>query len=61
MSFGTLRKLQKIALFCLILFLPLNSIPKRFAIPGIGGDLSNYFFILGMVLLGYEYFRFGLV
>ena len=59
MSFETLQKLQKLALFCLILFLPLNSIPKRFAIPGIGGDLSNYFFILGMVLLVYEYFKFG--
>ena len=59
MSIETLRRLQKISLFCLILFLPLNSIPKRFAIPGIGGDLSNYFFILGIVLLVYEYFRFG--
>ncbi len=59
MSLELLRKLQKLALFFLILFLPLNSIPKRFAIPGIGGDLSNYFFILGMVLLAYEYFRFG--
>lgn len=59
MSFEVLQKLQKLALFCLILFLPLNSIPKRFAIPGIGGDLSNYFFILGMVLLVYEYFKFG--
>lgn len=59
MSLELLRNLQKIALFFLVLFLPLNSIPKRFAIPGIGGDLSNYFFILGMILLAYEYWKFG--
>ena len=59
MSLELLRKLQKLALFFLILFLPLNSIPIRFAIPGIGGDLSNYFFILGMMLLAYEYWKFG--
>lgn len=59
MSLELLRKLQKLALFFLILFLPLNSIPKRFAIPGIGADLSNYFFLLGMLLLAYEYWKFG--
>jgi len=59
MSLELLRKLQKLSLFFLILFLPLNSIPKRFALPGIGGDLSNYFFILGMMLLAYEYWKFG--
>lgn len=58
MSLELLRKLQKLALFFLILFLPLNSIPKRFAIPGIAGDLSNYFFILGMILLAFEYWKF---
>ena len=59
MNIERLHCFQRLALFFLILFLPLNSIPKRFAIPGIGGDLSNYFFILGMGLLIYEYFKFG--
>ena len=59
MSIELICKLQKLTLTCLIISLPLNSIPKRFAIPGIGGDLSNYFFIIGMLLLIYEYFKFG--
>ena len=59
MSIELIRKLQKLTLTFLIISLPLNSITKRFAIPGIGGDLSNYFFIIGMLWLIYEYFKFG--
>lgn len=58
MSVELLHKLQRYLLFALIVSLPLNSIPKRFSIPGLGSNLSEYFFILGLGLLIYEYFKY---
>lgn len=60
MSLDLLRKLQKLALFLLIVFLPLSSIPKKFALPGFGGNLSNYFLFIGVLLVLYEWFKYGL-
>ena len=58
MSFESLRKLQKIMLFMIIICLPLNNIPKTVALPGLGGNLSNYFVLAAILLLLYEYFKF---
>lgn len=58
MSKETLNKFQRLALFCIIIFLPLNGIPKRFSVPGLGSDLSAYFIVAGMLLLIYEYFKY---
>lgn len=59
MSFEGLRKLQRIVMMMMIIALPLHAIPKRFAIPSIGGDLASYFMLLGVALLVYEYFKYG--
>lgn len=58
MSFELLKKLQKIMLFMIIICLPLNNLPKAFALPGVGGKLSNYFVLAAILLLVYEYFKF---
>ena len=53
-----LGNLQKIMLFMIIICLPLNNIPKTVALPGLGGNLSNYFVLAAILLLLYEYFKF---
>lgn len=57
MTIEILRKWQRIMLFGLIITLPLTTIPKAFQIPGLGPSLSDYFFILGLCLIIYEFIK----
>ena len=58
MSKETLIKLEKLVIFFIILFLPITSLPQRFAIPAMGTTLSSYFLVLGLFLLLYEHIKF---
>lgn len=59
MGFELLKKLQKIMLFMIIICVPLNNLPKAFTLPGLGGTLSNYFVLVAILMLLYEYLKFG--
>ena len=59
MTCELLWKLQRCMTFLILVTLPLNGIPKRFVIPGLGNNLSAYFMLIAAVLVVYEYFRFG--
>ena len=58
MTIEILHKWQRIMLFGLIITLPLTSIPKAFQIPGLGLSLSDYFFVVGLLLIIYEFVRY---
>jgi len=59
MEHKTLRKIEKIVLFLLIITLPLNAIPKDYVlIPQLGDSLPNYFLMVGMALLFYEWYLY---
>lgn len=60
MTIETLHKWQRIMLFGLIITLPLTSIPKAFRILGVS-SLSDYFFIIGLFLLIYEFIRYKFI
>ena len=55
MSIDLLLRLEKLALFFVILFLPITGLPKRFSISFLGNNLSMYFLFIGMLLVVYEY------
>ena len=61
MTIETLHKWQRIMLFGLIITLPLTTIPKAFQIPGLGSSLSDYFFVVGLLLIVYEFIRYRFV
>lgn len=61
MTFELLRKLQRIALYLVIITLPINCLPQRFSITGLGQNLSGYFLILSFLLLAYEYVKYKFV
>lgn len=58
MKLETLHNLEKRLLQLLIIALPLNAIPQRFSLPGLGGDLVNYVCFLMIIVLGYEYVKY---
>lgn len=58
MSFEALHNLEKRLLQLLIIVLPLNGIPQRFSLPGLGEDLVNYVCLLMIIALGYEYIKY---
>lgn len=47
-----LNKIQKKLLFFIVLFVPLNWIPKSYAIPVLGQNISVAFLMLGLIILG---------
>lgn len=53
-----LLNLQKLCLAMAILTLPFDSIPKEYMISLIGGRLSVYFIIFGLLSCIFEYFKF---
>ena len=53
-----LLKIQKICLAMAILTLPFDSIPREYMISLIGGRLSVYFIIFGLLSCIFEYFKF---
>lgn len=57
MTCELLWKLQRCMTFLILVTLPLNGIPKRFVIPGLGNNLSAYFMLIAAVLVVYEYFK----
>lgn len=59
MSIGLLHRLEKFALFFVILFLPITGLPKRFTLPFLGNTLSMYFLFAGILLVAYEYIKHG--
>lgn len=59
MSLSSLHKWQRVMLFGLILALPLGTLPKAFSIPGLGQSLYNYFLTIGLMLVAYEYVKYG--
>lgn len=61
MTIETLHKWQRIMLFGLIITLPLTTIPKAVQIPGMGASLSDYFFVAGLLLIVYEFIKYGFV
>lgn len=58
MSFEALHNLEIRLLQLLIIVLPLNGIPQRFSMPGLGGDLGNYVCLLMIIVLCYEYAKY---
>lgn len=58
MSLEALHNLEKRLLQLMIVVLPLNAIPQRFSLPGLGGDLVNYVCLLMIIVLGYEYVKY---
>ena len=58
MKLEALHNLEKRLLQLLIIVLPLNAIPRRFSLPGLGGDLVNYVCFLMIIALGYEYAKY---
>ena len=61
MTSETLHKWQRIMLFVLIITLPLTTIPKAVQIPGLGSSLSDYFFVVGFLLIMYEFVKYKFV
>lgn len=57
MRLEALHNIEKRLLQLLIIVLPLNAIPRRFSIPGLGEDLVNYLCFLMIIVLGYEYVK----
>lgn len=58
MRLEALHNLEKRLLQLLIIVLPLNGIPQRFSLPGLGEDLVNYVCLLMIIALGYEYVKY---
>ena len=58
MRLEALHNLEKRLLQLLIIVLPLNGIPQRFNLPGLGEDLVNYVCLLMIIALGYEYIKY---
>lgn len=59
-SLDLLRKIQKITLFLLIITAPFKSIAYIYNFPVPRSDISNFFYVFAILLLVYEYFKFGL-
>ena len=47
----------KLTIFFIIITLPIVAMPKRFCIPGLGGNLSYYFSLLLLFLVTIKVFR----
>ena len=58
MRLEALHNLERRLLQLMIIVLPLNAIPQRFSLPGLGGDLVNYVCLLMIIALGYEYVKY---
>lgn len=58
MNINTVRKLEKIILYLMIISLPINCLPKEFSIPLIGQNLTHYMLLIGITLLVYEYRKY---
>lgn len=58
MSIELLHRIEKWILFLLIICLPITGLPLRYAVSGLGKTLSNYFLILGILVIVYEYIKF---
>lgn len=61
MRLEALHNLEKRLLQLLIIVLPLNGIPQRFSLPGLGEDLVNYVCLLMIIALGYEYVKYRFI
>lgn len=59
MAQAQLHKVEKMMLFLTILFLPLNGLPKAISLPIIGGNASHWFFLLGLLVLIFEFIKYG--
>lgn len=60
MSIDLLHRLERICLFLIIIFLPITGLPQRFALPIVGKTMSMYFLIASVLLLIYEFFKYGI-
>ncbi len=58
MKLEALHNLEIRLLQLLIIVLPLNGIPQRFSLPGLGGDLGNYVCLLMIIVLCYKYAKY---
>ena len=58
MSLEKIHRLERVLLFLMIIALPLNCLPNKYSIPGLGQSLTGYFFLLALALLIYEFIKY---
>ena len=58
MSLENIHRLERVLLFLMIISLPLDCLPKKFSIPGLGQSLTGYFFLIALALIFYEFIKY---
>lgn len=56
----TLIKAQEFFLFLTIVCLPVYALPVRFRIYGVGGKLSYYTLLIGLIIFLFEWMKYGI-